>query len=209
VKTRSLITIVLLILAACLHLAVQRSQGLAEGDDSDQTFSGIPRAIGGFTQIGSDIEADEDDRKVLQTNAILTRRYASSRGWPIELTIVFAGKTRGSLHFPEVCLVGHGWELREQYTAPVGFLFTAKHLLIFKGEEQEAVLYWFKTGDQFTGNYFMNSLYWILRKLTFSGPTSAMIRLGTTFRQGEQEVAFRVLEDFAIQIAPIIKEQLR
>jgi len=81
--------------------------------------------------------------------------------------------------------------------------------VIFRGDRSQAVLYWFKTGSQLTGNYFLNTLNWVLGKITFGEPSSSMIRLSTVIGRQGDEVSFRVLEDFALQFEPILLEKVR
>lgn len=208
-RKHAVITSVVLVVALALHVTIVRAHERAASAAPEPSLFDIPSVIGPYKQVGPDIDPGNRVRELLQTNSILTREYVSPGGWPVELMIVHTGLTRGSLHFPEVCLVGQGWEIREQYSAPVGFLFTAKRLVIFRGDRSQAVLYWFKTGDRLTGNYFLNTLNWIVGKLTFKEPSSSMIRLSTVIgRQGE-EVSFRVLEDFATQFEPILLEKVR
>jgi len=208
-KIHAVITLVLLGLTLACHLVILRAHDRAALGHPDAKLFDIPSSIGPYRQEGHDVEAADRVKELLQTNAILTRTYISPGGWPVELTIVHTGLTRGSLHFPEVCLVGQGYEIREQFSAPVGFLFRGKRLVLFKGDNKQAVLYWFKTGEHLTGDYFLNTWYWIWGKLTFREPSSSMIRLSTVVgRQGE-DVSFRVLDDFAIQLTPILLEKIR
>ena len=202
-------TIMLLAVTLSLHAAISHAHAEAARAQPDPNLLDIPSTIGPYKQVGADIDPGDRVREILQTSAILTRQYASPGGWPVELMIVHTGQTRGSLHFPEVCLAGQGWEVREQYSAPVGFLFTAKRLVIFRGDRSQAVLYWFKTGSQLTGNYFLNTLNWVLGKITFGEPSSSMIRLSTVIGRQGDEVSFRVLEDFALQFEPILLEKVR
>ena len=207
-KIHASVTMLLLGFTLAFHVAITHAHDIAALGSADPTLLNIPSTIGSYKQRGSDIDPGDRVRELLQTNAILTRIYVSQGGWPVELTIVHTGLTRGSLHFPEVCLVGQGWEVRDQFSAPVGFLFTGKRLVLVKGDSKQAVLYWFKTGDNLTGNYFLNTWYWILGKLTFKEPSSSMIRVGTVIGGQGEEVSFRVLEDFATQLAPILLEKI-
>jgi EpsI family protein len=208
-KKHAGVTIVLLAVTLALHVAISQAHERAAHALPEPSLLDIPPAIGPYNQEGPDIDPGDRVRELLQTNSILTRQYVSPGGWPLELMIVHTGLTRGSLHFPEVCLVGQGWEVREQYSAPVGFLFTAKRLVIFRGDRSQAVLYWFKTDGHLTGNYFLNTLNWIVAKLTFKEPSSSMIRLSTVIGRQGDEVSFRVLEDFAVQFEPILLEKIR
>jgi len=71
------------------------------------------------------------------------------------------------------------------------------------------VLYWFKTGDDLTGNYFLNTWHWILGKLSFKEPGSSMIRISTVIGGQGEAVSFGVLEDFATQLAPILLDKVQ
>jgi len=207
-KLHAVVTLVLLGLTLACHLTILHAHNQVALGRPDPKLLDIPATVGPYTQAGPDVETSEHVKELLQTNAILTRRYVSPGGWPVELTIVHTGMTRGSLHFPEVCLVGQGYEIREQYSAPVGFLFKGKRLVLFKGDNKQAVLYWFKTGDSLSGDYFLNTWRWIWGKLTFKDPSSSMIRLCTVVgRQGE-EASFRVLDDFAVQLVPILLDRI-
>jgi EpsI family protein len=138
------------------------------------------------------------------------RWYVGPGGQPILLTIVYAGQTRRSLHFPETCLVGQGWEVEKAYSAPVGIEFEARRLVIFQREEKQAVLYWLKTGDKFTSSGFMNALYWAREQLMFGTPTSSMIKLSMPFGPGKsEEEAFAVLDDFAARLTPYVMEHIK
>ena len=203
------ITLLVLLVVTGIHLNIQRAHVLAAQREPLQFAFDIPSRIGTFTQTGPDYEVDENVRELLQTSQILMRTYESTEGWPVYLTIVYAGTTRRSLHFPEVCLVGQGWEIREQYSEPVGFSFAGKHLVLIKSGRQEAVLYWFKTGNKLTGNYFVNSWHWARNQLRLGTSTSAMIRLSAPIRNNDEEKVFALLEDFAIQFAPILMSRVK
>jgi EpsI family protein len=206
---RHLVACVIAIVAAgVIHAAAVSAQhDLAEAA-SDEPLLAIPDYIGGFERMGLDQEIPEDVQRVLETSNILIRPYRTPGGYPVVLTIVHAGSTRRSLHFPEVCLVGAGWDVREQSTMPVGFNFVARRLVLVKGDQTEAVLYWFKTGDHMTGSYFVNSLNWARNQLTFGSPNSAMIKLATPVGNRGEAAAFALLEDFAMQFESIARDRI-
>lgn len=203
------ITLVLLLGATGVHLALLNAQKEDTAKkNSEMKRLNIPDEIGGYRALGAPVPVDKWTKEALQTSTILIQNYMSPRGVPVQLTIVYAGTTRRSLHFPEVCLVGGGWDIQEQDTFPVGILFTAKRLVLAKGNQTDAVLYWFKTGNDFTGNFFINALDWAKEQFTHGAPTSAMIKL--TMRIGPQgrRAAFDTLEDFAEKLTPILRERI-
>lgn len=204
--TRHHITaLVLLLGTAIAHESLRLAQVRAANLDAPAgVVLDIPTRIGEYQSVGEDFEVSKEVRELLQTSHILIRRYALAGGPPVVLTIVYAGTTRRSLHFPEVCFVGQGWEIREQTSARVGFSFWAKRLALTKGTQEEAVLYWFKTGDELTGNFFLNSWHWARNQMRFGAPTSAMIKLSTPITGQTEEQAFELLEDFALKFTPIL-----
>lgn len=202
-----IVVVIVLTLLLALHIFQQR--GLVEGAESGAASSSIelPEIIGGYQRVSVE-ERGEGQRRMLRAADILAQTYLSASGEAIALSLVHAGVTRRSLHFPEVCLVGQGWEVREQYTAPVGISFTGKRLVLFRGNEYEAVLYWFKTGDRFTGSFYENSWHWAAGHLAGASPSSTMIRISTDIGPLGEEAAFSMLDDFAQLLAPILLERI-
>ena len=205
----SVLVCAILGVTAAIHLGVLYERNQIAKQAPPEAILDIPATIGLFRQYGMDNPVEDKVRAILQTNAILSRTYLSPQGVPIDLTIVYSTKSRGSLHFPEVCLVGQGWEIREQTSQPVGILFEAKRIVIFKEKQQQAVLYWFKTGDHMTGNFFENSLEWIKGMISFSNPTTALIRLSTRISPQGDEASFETLNDFATQLTPVLLDHLK
>ena len=207
-KLRPIAAIVILLITALAHYSIYSQQDAAASITPDTTDLDLPKDIGAFQQFGPNVEISDKVREQLQTSAILMRNYAAPNAPIVQLTIVHAGTTRRSLHHPQICLVGQGWEIREQYPDPVGFHFDATRMVLFKGAHQDAVLYWLKTGDDFTGSSFVNAWNWATQQLFLKTPTSTMIKISTPIGKQGQEVAFRTLEDFALLLAPIIREQI-
>jgi EpsI family protein len=207
---RFAVLVALLVATTFGHVGILDAQANAAKDIPTEAVLSIPDRIGTYRRVGSDAEIDDHVKRALETSSILIRGYRSMQGWPVELTIVYAGKTRRSLHFPEICLTGGGWDIMKQESVPVGILFDAKRLVLVKGDRREAVLYWFKTGDELTGNYFVNAMYWAGNQLTFGSPTSAMIKLTSPIPAGPggEDAAFSELETFAMQFAPVLRERV-
>ncbi len=190
---------------AVVHGTILRSQATVMPRDDNQ-LAAIPDRIVDYRQQGPDMEIDERTRQVLETSSILTRHYAAPSGRPVQLTMVRTGATRRSLHFPEVCLIGDGWEIHAESNRALGLELTAKRLVLVKGNSTQAVLYWFKTGDRMTGNFFMNAWYWTQNQIRFKTPASTMVKLATPITATGDEPAFAALEDFALKFLPALYE---
>ena len=197
---------VMLSIIAVVYFLLVRAQNEAIHAGPAVDLISVPQRIGPYTQAGNDIDVGDRVRAYLETSRILVRRYSAPSGRPIELTIVHAAVTRRSLHFPEICLIGEGWDIREQGIQPVGVVFTAKRLVLVRGAEREAVLYWFQTGTRLTANYFLNAWHWARDQVCYRSPVSAMIRLSTPMGNQNETAAFSALVDFAMKLAPIMQE---
>lgn len=188
------------------YFLLVRAQDAAQHAAPQVEFIDVPERMGGYIQSGVDHDVGDRVRNYLETSQILVRRYTAPSGRPVELTIVHAAVTRRSLHFPEICLVGEGWDIRDQYVTPVGAMFKAKRLVLVRASEREAVLYWFQTGTRLTGNYFLNAWHWARDQVCLRSPVSAMIRLSTPIGNQSEDIGFSTLDDFAMKLAPIMQD---
>jgi EpsI family protein len=203
-----LVALIVLTATAAAHLWIHNAQAEAASRRGERSSLDVPKVIGPYQRIGEDIEASDNVKRLLKSSLILKRNYIGPSRIALNMTIVFAGSSRRDLHFPEVCLVGAGWEIMEEGTALVGLDFEAKRLVLARGRTEEAVMYWFKTGDKMTGNFFLNSWYWALNQITFKGPTSSMIRLSARVNDGNSERTFLALQDFATWALPELEQSL-
>ncbi|MBX7255472.1 MAG: EpsI family protein [Candidatus Hydrogenedentes bacterium] len=205
---RYLITFIMLLATAILHLTIRGAEANTAANSSPSDLFNLPSEILEFHQAGPDIPVSESIRQQLESNAILMRSYSSRSGGTILMTIVCAGTTRRSLHFPEVCFTGQGWETQDKAPIPVGVYFVGQGLTLQRGKSRQAVLYWFKTGNDFTGSYFVNSLCWVRDKLLLRNPSSMLIRLSIPVDSSGEQKAFRMLNDFASSLAPILQDRI-
>ncbi len=201
---RYVATLAILASAAALHSSISRHQQASAAASATPELLNIPAQILEFRQARPDTPVPESLRRELETNTILMRDYVSSNGEPVQLSIVHAGKSRRSLHFPEVCFAGQGWETASKTLIPVGVYFVGQGLIVQKGGAREAVLYWFRTGNHATASYAMNTYYWSRDTLMMRSPNSQLIRVSTRIGEGGEERAFRLLSDFASGLVPVL-----
>jgi EpsI family protein len=206
--SRYALTLVILLATAVAHGVTGHLQAKAAQGSSTPELLALPSEILGFRQFTPDTPVDESVSNNLETNTILMRNYISPSGVPVQLTLVFAEKTRRSIHFPEVCFTGQGWETQGKSSVPVGVRFVGQGLILANGDARQAVLYWFKTGEHFTGNYLVNSYHWARDKLLMRAPSTMLIRLSTPIGNQSEDEAYRVLTDFASGLAPILLDTI-
>ncbi len=204
---RYIIVLLLLSTTAALHAVVIRDQSHDAVTSAPPELLNLPSRIMGFAQWGADQEAPESVRRLLETNTILTRTYLSPSGWPVQLTIVYAEKTRRSLHFPEVCFTGQGWETRGKMEVPVGLDFMGQGLTLEKDGNREAVIYWFQTGGTCTSSYVLNSYYWLRDKLLLRDPSTMLVRVSVPIADRGEEFAYGIGADFGSALAPLLMDR--
>lgn len=204
--TRYILTLMVLLATAVAHAVIGHLQANAARTSHSPDLMGLPADIMGYRQAGPDVPIDESINKELETNSILIRNYTSPAGAVVQLTIVFAQNTRRSIHFPEVCFTGQGWETHGKCPVPVGVNFIGQGLTLQKGDAREAVVYWFKTGGNLTNNYLVNSYYWARDTLLLRSPSTMLIRVGTPIENQDEQAAFKILADFAAALTPMLLE---
>jgi EpsI family protein len=219
------IAVLVILIAVALGRFALAGQEAAP-DSGPPVFEDLPREFFDYVQVGDDETVPPAIRRVLETQDIIIRSYAKRAPGPppdelpvsleaaqtgaiippvMQLTIVYAGQTRRSLHFPEVCLTGAGWETIGKEEVNLSMTEDAQRLLLAKGEQRQVVLFWFITGEKMTGSYFKNSYYWFSNQVMGGGRGSAMIRLGMTTAPGREDRSFAALEDLATKLVPGLK----
>ncbi len=63
---------------------------------------------------------------------------------------------------------------------------------------------WFKTGNELTGSYYKNTVYWSSDKLLLRNPSTMLVRLSTPVGEQGEELAYQILGDFASGLTPVL-----
>lgn len=135
------------------------------------------------------------------------RRYVAKDGSWIDISIVLMGRDRTSIHKPEICLVGQGWNIDRfelvsvpmtkpaPYDLPVMKLTASKSL---KGEPYRALyVYWFVSDNRITARHD-ERMWWMAKDLLTKGVLSrwAYVAYFLVCRPGEEEAAFQRMVKF-------------
>ena len=206
-KKRYVVAIVAL--AAATPLALYLQYDVPPGQSLEQLKEKIPTAIGPWVMIAERGPTD-DERRILETDAILTRTYAAGAGSPCDLSIVFSKDNRRVAHPPEICYKGSGWSVEENEVIqfPVeGFArpFEANRLLLLQGGQRLHVLYWFKAGPAYSASYLRMQWNIIKAHFTHRGSSSALIRVSATCQSPDEDAqVLRTLRGFAALAIPAV-----
>ena len=207
-KSRYIVAIVAMALVAPIALYFQFDVPPAASAD---VFKAVPHQIGPWAMV-SERGPSEDERRILETDAIMTRTYSKGETTQCDLSTVFARDNRRVAHPPEICYKGSGWavESRSVEQFPVeGEPFRTNRLLLLRGQVRLLVLYWYKAGPTCTENYL--KMQWNIIKTHFSrrGSSSALIRVSAVSPSpNDDEKTVATLREFAALAIPAINKAI-
>ena len=207
-KSRCIIAIVAMAIVAPVALYLQFDVPPASSAD---VFGAVPRQIGPWFMV-SEREPSEDERRILETDAIMTRTYSKGETTQCDLSTVFARDNRRVAHPPEICYKGSGWTVEKKQIEefPVeGKPFRTNRLLLLRGNVRLLVLYWYKAGPTCTENYL--KMQWNILKTHFTrrGSSSALIRVSAVSPSpSEDEKVVATLREFAACAIPAVNNAI-
>ncbi len=169
----------------------------------------IPTTLDKWVAEGEDRGGSEDEKTILQTDAILTRAYRCGRIYRCELSLVHAQDNPNAVHPPELCYTGGGWTetVRDVITLPVeGKVYQLnRRKFVRRGGVNLWVIYWFKAGQECHSSYLGFQLAALKARLFRSGCSCNLVQVRTEYSTPdlEQEV-FTELGKFAISVLPAV-----
>jgi len=200
-KTRCIVAVAVMAVAGPLALYLQFDVPAASTAD---VLKDIPTEFGPWRMV-DERGPSEDEKRILETDAILTRTYARGEPPQCDLSVVFPRDNRRVAHPPEICYKGSGWlvEKRDVVEFPVADQpFRANRLLLLRGEARLLVLYWYKAGDECMANYLSMQFNIIKTHIVRRGSSSALCRVSAmspaTDRDDEVESTLRAFAGLAI-----------
>jgi EpsI family protein len=117
-----------------------------------------------------------------------------------------------SIHSPETCLPGSGWDFRQAGRAHVslaepGRSITVNRAIMEKSGSRQLSYFWFPARGRILTNAWELKFYTFWDSLMRQRTDGALVRVITPVLQGEQvEDAEKRLQDFTKQIVPVLDE---
>ncbi len=147
-----------------------------------------------------------------------SRRYSAADGSWAQASVVLMGADRTSIHRPDYCLPGQGWQIRDQtevklnilgrhsYELPVMRWIVSNTYLASDGSKQEVsgiYVFWFVTEHQTTDSFPAMLKSMLFHQLT-SGELQrwAYVSFFTVCRPGGESAAFAGLEPLIVAAVP-------
>ena len=147
------------------------------------------------------------------------RFYRADDRFDIMLNVVLMGTDRGSIHKPEICLVGQGWKIdpdadlltipisgRRSYDLPVRRLIATKAFQTPDGRTEtvrSVYVYWFVAEREITARHGQR-MWWTAKELMRSGTLQrwAYVSCLAHCLPGHEEATYNRLKDFIAAAVP-------
>lgn len=145
----------------------------------------IPHRIGAWQ--GQDVALEEGVYEILETRAIINRRYAS-QGSGVFLSIVHYPETKVDFHVPTGCLAGKGIEISKS-KKQIAFAYQDKEILLDmnqlvrkKDHSNELIYYFYKSGPFLGSSYLKLRLMLAIRKFSRGSKSGSLIRVSSSVK---------------------------
>lgn len=171
---------------------------------TEAKVSAFPKTIGQWQS--TDIQLSKRDFEILETTNLIMREYKNPNGEIVYLYIIYSGDNRNVVHPPEICYSGGGGTIIEKSVFPLNNALKVNKFVIEENDSLQLVVYWFKSGDLQTYNYFKQQLKVVIDR-TFRKKTSgALIRISTDIKDSNKNAALQLIKSFAAQTAPLVEK---
>ena len=191
-----------IVMAATTHFLLYQEYSTESKNYSAQ----FPKRFASWYTI-QDYPAEQRTIELLETKDLLTRLYAKPNTAPVLLALVVSeNSNRKVSHPPEICYKGAGCEILQRFTIPLED-HNAVVLKLINNGDPEYVIYWYKFGEKFTGNYYYHQANALMNFFTTQKGGAALIRTSIKIGNDPQK-AFDTLRNFANDIYPSLRTNL-
>ncbi|MDP3980357.1 MAG: EpsI family protein [Chlamydiota bacterium] len=168
----------------------------------------IPLKIGLWE--GKDFPVDYAALRILETSDVLYREYSQEGVGKLYLLIVFSADRRKTIHPPEVCYLGSGFEIVSK--TPILFKtdernFDAIRLYVNKDFQKEIIVYWYKIGSLYTGSYIKQQINIVLNLLSDKDSPGALMEVMMLMDENSEK-AEDIIRSFLKDLIPLIDKYI-
>jgi EpsI family protein len=175
-----------------------------------QDVTSFPRTLGQW-QGGEDIPFSADTLQVLGPGDFVERTYVAPDQPGVDLFIAYFPSQRSgdTIHSPRHCLPGAGWQFAEsselQLKNPAGRPLTVNYYVIAKGDERQAVLYWYQAHGRVVASEYRAKFFQMWDAMRLDRTDGALVRVITPVDRGESlDSARNRAVGFAEQLLPLL-----
>jgi EpsI family protein len=209
-KLRYILTIVILLAAACLNHYFSKP----DISRPRKSLAEFPKELGDWTTI-TEQKIEGRSMEILQVDDYITRSYRNSKEEIIGLYIgYFKSQREGKgIHSPRQCLPGAGWV---PVNATVYQMEVPSHnpgrvpvnrFVMGKGLDRQLFLFWYHGRGRIYASEYWNKVYLIWDGLTKKRTDGALIRVNNAVA-GNTDDALKTQSDFIQLFFPLLKEYI-
>jgi EpsI family protein len=159
------------------------------------------------------IDQDPATLEILGPGDFMERTYRDPQGkLPyIDLFLAYfpSQRTGDTIHSPQHCLPGAGWNPDENVRVTLAFPghdpFPANRYVISKGDQRRLVLYWFWAHDRGVASEYWAKFYLVKDAIRMNRSDGSLVRFVTPILPGETpDAAEQRVLPFAYAVAPLL-----
>ena len=218
-----MIKFVVAALFIALNFYVYNGLGAGAEIPQRQTFSEFPMEVGDWQCQ----ERGEMDAEVLgalgATDYLICNYRRAETGDLVNVYVGYhatqvreegGGADENSIHPPEHCLPGAGWDVIDSQVVPLdvagidGKPGEAKRFVIARGKDRQLVYFWYQSRGRVIARSHQVILYRFWDRATLNRTDGALVRLTIPLMQRDPESAERTFRDFADTIGPMLADYL-
>lgn len=169
---------------------------------------------------GEDLPVTDVEKDALPPDTTITkRRYKHANGFFIDVMVVLMGLDRTSIHKPQYCLTGAGFQIQQstpkiiktlkpiEFELPVMQLKSSK---TFNGTEYSGLLYYWFVDDKHVTNQHYERMWLMAKDLFTTGKMQrwAYITFSAYVAPGQEQEGFKHMEWFMKNAVPVFQKTL-
>jgi EpsI family protein len=179
-------------------------------------FSSFPDEIGGWRCLVRDEIGDEIINNLRVTDYLSCAFYKEAENQAVHLYVGYHERqTRdrrsgaaSTIHPPEHCLPGSGWDVIESTIVPIdaGPGGEAKRFVIAKGSQRSLVYFWYHSRGRVIARSHEKILYVFLDRARYGRSDGSLVRFTIPIYNGDIQVAERTFDQFSQNVTPLLAD---
>lgn len=185
-------------------------------------FAEFPNEVDGWRCLQRETLDDKTLRNLMVTDYIACNFFRSSSDPATHLYVGYherqtrdqdSGKAT-SIHPPEHCLPGSGWDVIDADVVPLDFLAEsgagprgeAKRFVIAKGNQRALVYFWYHSRGRVIARSHEKILWMFLDRARHGRTDGSLVRFTVPIEFGDEEKAEATFREFAKSVTPLLPD---
>ena len=178
-------------------------------------LSTFPPQLGNWNS--TEVALDKETLEVLGAGDFMERTYQDPAGNLPDVDLFLAyfasQRTGDTIHSPQHCLPGAGWNAEEKsgitLAAPGHAPFPVNRYVISKGESRRLVLYWYWAHDRGVASEYWAKFYLVKDAIRMNRSDGALVRITISMFPGETpEAAQQRILPFSSFVVPLLDDYI-